>query len=145
MTSSWRQAIDEKRYVGAGFLDLTKAFDCVDHSILLSTLPYYGIQEQELKWIRSYLDAQIQQVLVNGCLSDPGHLTTGVPQGSILGPLFFVIYTNDMPSVVRYCNVNMYADDTEIHCDDKELPNVEKYLQDDICNIGLWMTKVYSR
>ena len=112
----------------------------MDHSILLSKLPYYGIQDQELKWIRSYLDARTQQVLVNGCLSDPGHLTTGVPQGSILGPLFFVIYTNDMPSVVRYCNVNMYADDTEVHYDDKELPNVEKYLQDDICNIGLWMT-----
>jgi len=109
------KAIDDGKFVGAVFLDLTKAFDCVDHTILLQKLTCYGVRGGALQWMQSFLHGRSQQVCVQGSLSSRGMVTVGVPQGSILGPLLFFLYVNDFPAAIKEVDVNLYADDTELH------------------------------
>lgn len=91
------------------FLDLSNAFGCVDHEILLSRLEYYGVREVPHKWIRSYLVDHSYQVQVGGDLSQPTKLKHGVPQGSIFGPILFIIYVNNVSSAVNMGLVVQYA------------------------------------
>ena len=139
VTDTWRKAIDEGKYVGAIFLDLAKAFDCVNHEILLSKLSRYNIVGDVHNWISSYLENRTQQVLYKGQLSTRGNVSIGVPQGSILGPLLFSIYINDMPSIVLTSDMSMYADDIEMHCTGNDLATVEQNLQEDLHRIESWM------
>ena len=94
------------------FIDLRKAFDSVDHEILISKLESYGLKDIELDWFRNYLTDRKQLVSFGKEISDPCLITSGVPQGSILGPLLFVLFVNDMPIVLERCQIQMYADDT---------------------------------
>ena len=92
-------SMDKGKFTGVLFLDIRKAFDSADHSILLEKVQFYGVADRELMWLKSYLTARKQQCLINGCLSSQSKLHCGVPQGSILGPLLFLIYINDLPNV----------------------------------------------
>ncbi|CAH2095977.1 unnamed protein product [Euphydryas editha] len=97
------------------FCDLSKAFDCVDHGILLSKLEYYGVNGKALDLIASYLSNRIQHVSINGTNSSGSVLKMGVPQGSILGPFLFLIYINDLPFYVKdICDIVLFADDTSL-------------------------------
>ena len=106
--------IDENKIPFSVFLDLSKAFDTLDHDILLHKLQYYGITGTTLDWFRSYLTERYQYVDYNGASSSMKLLTTGVPQGSILGPLLFIIYMNDIHTVSDNLNFTLYADDTTL-------------------------------
>ena len=97
------------------FLDLAKAFDTVDHSILCAKLTYYGFRGSSYDLLCSYLAQRQQRVLFQSRMSKWAAVSIGVPQGSILGPLLFALYVNDLPSVVNYCLLDLYADDAEIH------------------------------
>ena len=114
MCDDWLDNMDKGRLTGVVFLDIRKAFDSVDHSILLEKVQFYGVADRELMWFKSYLTARQQQCLVNGCLSSQSNLLCGVPQGSILGPLLFLIYINDLPNCLKFTTPCLYADDTQI-------------------------------
>ena len=113
-TDNWAFNIDRGSVNAVVFLDSKKAFDTVDHDILLSKMNLYGIQGIALDWFRSYLTNRAQRCLVNGSLSRICSLKCGVPQGTILGPLLFLIYINDLPNCLTSCLPRMYADDTHI-------------------------------
>uniref|UniRef100_A0A3B1IW78 Reverse transcriptase domain-containing protein n=1 Tax=Astyanax mexicanus TaxID=7994 RepID=A0A3B1IW78_ASTMX len=104
--------LDKGGVVGAVFLDLRKAFDTVNHSVLLNKLLKFNFSQNAVTWIESYLTDRFQSVSVNNCRSDFLRLTSGVPQGSILGPLLFSLYINDLPTVCSEAECLMYADDT---------------------------------
>ena len=84
------------------FLDLSKAFDTANHQMLLNKLKYYGLQQSENNWFQSYLSNWKQQVHINGATSDSCSISTDVPQGSILGPLLFIIFTTDLSKSPAY-------------------------------------------
>ena len=106
-----RQLTFKGQYVGMVLLDLQKAFDTVDHEILCNKLEAMGINNT--KWFKSYLGDMTQIVVANGTPSEPGTVSCGVPQGSILGPLLFLCYVNDMSLSVR-CKLLLYADDSAL-------------------------------
>ena len=97
------------------FIDLRKAFDTVDHDILLRKLGCHGIRTENLRWCTNYLRDRKQRTLANTVLSDSEFISCGVPQGSVLGPLFFILYVNDVQQAVKGANLQLYADDTVIH------------------------------
>ena len=95
-------------------LDFSKAFDTVDHNILLAKLAHYGIRGPALGWLKSYLSDRKQYDSVNNSDSTMKKITYGVPQGSILGPLLFIIYINDIPEISSIAKFILYADDANI-------------------------------
>ena len=124
MVEKVREAWD-KGDVGIGVLiDLKKAFDTVDHRILLAKLEHYGIRGQALKLFESYLTDRTQYVQYDGFESERGPLSCGVPQGSVLGPLFFLIYVNDMVKACPQLELVLFADDTNIFAQGKELADL---------------------
>ena len=107
--------IDNRDTSLAIFMDLRKAFDTLDHQILLHKLKYYGVNDTPLKWLTSFLTGRQQYVEIYGYSSGLLTLTTGVPQGSILGPLLFLIYMNDIPQATDYFDFILYADGTSLY------------------------------
>ncbi len=115
MCDHWLENMDNGMLNGVVFLDIRKAFDSIDHSILLKKMnEQFGIDGTELKWFESYLTKRQQVCFVNGHTLSPRQITCGVPQGSILGPLLFLLYINDMPKCLKSTTPCVYADDTEI-------------------------------
>ena len=107
-------AIDCHKYLAGIFLDLSKAFDTLDHAMLLSKLEAYGITGTAHQWITDYLRNRQQFVEINDSKSDASRQICGVPQGSVLGPLFFIIYINDLPACSNELEFILFADDTSI-------------------------------
>jgi len=120
------------------YLDLATAFDTVNHFILLGKLRAYGVTGTFLKWFESYLSNHYQQVSIDtlGTLSAPAPISIGVPQGSILGPLLFLTYINDLPNCIRNCHVHMYADDTVLYVDSSTSYGIKSKLDSDLHSPG---------
>ena len=121
----------------ACFIDMAKAFDTVNHEILCKKLEKLGIIGTIFKWIKSYLRHRNQCTYANGITSSTLKLTCGVPQGSILGPLFFIIYVNDIKTSLNFCNHLLYADDTVL-CKTGELGTLTINMQSDLCEFKKW-------
>ena len=134
-----RRNIDLGLMIGAIFLDLRKAFDTVDHSTLLGKLFTIGVTDQEQNWFDNYLSGRSQVVGFNGVVSDGEPVTIGVPQESILGPLLFILYVNDLPDVICKCSILMYADDTVLFCSGLDVTKIENKLNDEWNLIGRWL------
>ena len=126
---------------GALFIDLSKAFDTISHYILLNTLDSYGVSGPSLDLIADYLFNRSQQVSYLGTLSSPQPIFCGVPQGSILGPLLFIIYFNGATTAVVKSKIIMYADDTVLFVSGKTIPEIQDNLQKDFDSISAWLSK----
>ena len=122
---------------GMILIDLQKAFDTIDHDILLKKLSAIGFSNHTIGWFKSYLSNQLFRVNLGNCYSDPSNITCGVPQGSILGPLLFPIYVNDMALAVE-SNLFLYADDSCLIFQGKDAIEIEKQLNGDFTNICEW-------
>ena len=114
LTDSVRRLVDSGNIVFSLFIDFTKAFDTVDHDILLNKLNFYGIRGHAHKFFTSYLSGRSQFLLANGVESTVQSITCGVPQGSVLGPILFLVYINDLHRCVDNCEIRMFADDTSL-------------------------------
>ena len=122
------------------FCDISKAFDQVWHRGLIHKLEKYGIKGDILMWIKSYLASRKQRVFVNGVLSDELPLNAGVPQGSVLGPLLFLIYINDIADTLLG-KTRLYADDTSLSYSSSELAQIEIVLNNDLKKLKEWALK----
>jgi Reverse transcriptase (RNA-dependent DNA polymerase). len=133
---AWTQAADTGLPVDAIYLDFSKAFDRVDHAILLEKLERYGIEPGHLRWLQDYLTGRSYNVKVNGSLSGWFKATSGVPQGSILGPLLFILFILELPQLVK-SNLLLYADDTKLWRIVNSKEDVE-LLQNDLDILQAW-------
>lgn len=137
LTSHISKSFSEKLQTDVGYFDFSKAFDQVHHGVLLNKLKSFGFSGIFLKWIESYLTGRSQRVTFNNCLSKIISVSSGVPQGSHLGPLFFLIFINDLPDCIENCEIVLYADDAKIfHSHDDETGC--DILQDDFLNLCRW-------
>ena len=121
------------------FLDFSKAFDTVDHDILLFKLSHYGIRDNALLWFKSYLSNRNQFVTYDGVRSSLKTIKCGVPQGSILGPLLFLIYINDLCNVCGNSLPILFADDSNIFTVGKTLDDIEKLINKELADISRWL------
>lgn len=134
----WMKSIDNGYLIGSVFLDLRKAFDLVNHSVLIDKLFIYGLSQSSLSWFKSYLMGRQQSTFAIGTMSAPLPITCGVPQGSIIGPLLFIIYMNDMVQCLRNCSADMYADDTTFYLKEKSTNVLNTKIEEDMDNVSKW-------
>ena len=113
--NDWMFDLDNNMSVDAAYMDFRKAFDTVPHQRLLNKLRGYNVNGNILKWISSFLTNRYQYVKINNSISDTLKVTSGVPQGSVLGPTLFIYFINDLPNVINDANVKVFADDTKVY------------------------------
>ena len=140
ITQKLYDALDSGKFAYAVFIDLEKAFDTVDHSILLKKLDHYGIRGVPLLLLKSYLSERSQFVSISGANSAPSKIKHGVPQGSVLGPLLFLIYINDLSRAIHHGDVFHFADDTNMLHMHHSLPLLQKLCQKDLNHLCTWLS-----
>ena len=132
------QSLDKNTQTDIAYLDFAKAFDSVDHKILLHKLKSYGVSGQLHAWFADYLSGRFQRVVVDGSASHWAAVTSGVPQGSILGPVLFAIFINDLPEILPDKTMAaLYADDTKVYRPIKSEADCEN-LQEALTNLVCW-------
>ena len=134
-----KEKLDKRTFSCGVFIDLEKAFDTVNHKILIQKLEFYGIRGVASQWFLSYLTNRQQRVKFNGIKSSFKNITCGVPQGSILGPLLFLIYINDMKNSTKNSILHHFADDTNLLCSDTDEKILRKKLNEDLRLIYNWL------
>ena len=138
ITGKIKKLLDEGNYVIGIYLDLTKAFDTVNHEILLYQLWKYGIRGHANDFFRSYLTNRRQYTCTNKKKSITRTVNCGVPQGSVLGPLFFISYMNDIVKSVNANNIRLYADDTSVFMHNKNIHNLIKQAKTSFRKLQHW-------
>ena len=138
-TDDWYSGTDEGYLTGLISIDLKKAFDTVDHKILCQKLEHYCVICRELSWFKSYLSNRRQFCRINGVDSNIKNIDVGVPQGSCLGPLLFLVYINDLFCIAKNSKVSMYADDTSIYHSSKDITQLNKALNEELIRLDRWL------
>ena len=132
----WYENIDKNNVNFALFLDLKKAFDTVDHEILIRKMQVYEKKDIEEEWFRSYLKTRQQYCSLNGNKSSSLPFTCGIPQGSCLGPLLFILYLNDFETCLKLSKAYLYADDTEVSLSSNEICDMIQDFKAELENIS---------
>ena len=137
-TDNLYNAINDQNHSITTFIDFYKAFDTVNHKILLQKLSKIGIRGNTNLLIKNYLENRTQKTCLNGVDSNLDNIVCGVPQGSVLGPLLFLIYINDLCNVIANCNIHLYADDTVLVYSAPDIYTAHLHLQNDLNNLANW-------
>lgn len=140
LTDDILKSFDNKNFTIALFLDLSKAFETVNHNILLTKLEHYGIRNTSLKWFTSYLENRQQVVKFNLEISSTKEITLSVPQGSLLGPALFNIYINDLTSITKRLKTILYADDSCLYLAHNDISTAINLINNELKVIGNWFT-----
>ena len=138
LTDDIYKAMQQSLLTSAVFVDFRKAFDCVDHDILCMKLLNLGFAPGTLAWFRSYLSGRVQCTMANGVKSSLKGVRCGVPQGSILGPLLFITFVNDLPNHLAHTKFKLYADDTLIYSKGKSYEDTAVALNKDLLSLANW-------
>ena len=134
-----QRAIENRNMACGIFLDFSKAFDTIDHHILINKLDYYGVRGVAKSWFVSYLTNRKQVVSVNGVTSGEQVVSCGVPQGSVLGPLLFLIYINDFHNSSDLFEFHLFADDANLFCGNKDFHNFSANLNIELQKVNNWL------
>ncbi len=137
--ASWINDLQKFKYIGAVFLDYRRAFETIDRFILIEKLKKIGIKGHVLDWFNSYLTERLQKVRFGDSVSEELPVNHGVPQGSVLGPILFIFYINDIVDSVKKCKIQMFADDTLIYMSSNNCEDLCKILNEDLLNIDRWL------
>ena len=140
MISDITKAFEERKYTVGVFLDLTKAFDTINHRVLLHKLEYFGIRGIAHDWFSSYLKNRSMQTAIKNKLSTSKLINLGVPQGSILGPLLVLIYINDLPNCISQGKIIMLADDTNLFFSSKSYVDLNKTVNSELEKLYCWLS-----
>ena len=132
-------AIDKIKFTAGIFSDLSKAFDTVNHSIIITKLQHYGIRGVALEWFKNYLTNRNQVVKFNNTVSSREKLSCGVPQGSVLGPLLFLIYMNDIHKCSEILSFILFADDTNVFYSDTNVKSLNQVLNNELIKVTEWL------
>ena len=138
MIEKWRKALDNKKCVGAVLTDLSKAFDCLNHQLLIAKLEAYGFSHEALSFLYNYLSHRKQRTKIKSAYSSWRVIKYGVPQGSILDPLLFNIFMNDIFLFVQNTNITNYADDNTPYAIESNIDNLLKTLEKDTKLFFTW-------
>ena len=141
LTDDILMGLNDKKYTIAAFIDLKKAFDTINHNILVRKLPHFGLDENLIAWVTNYLTNRVQKCTVNGHTSEEQPITCGVPQGSILGPLLFLLFINDIDVNFVHSKVLLYADDTVIYATHRDETFAHLWMNEDLSVLYNWCNK----
>ena len=138
MFELWRKAIDNKKVAGGVLTDLSKAFDCLNHKLLIAKMEAYGFDNSALSYIYNYLKDRKQRTKVDNSYSSWREIKYGVPRASILGPLLFNIFINDIFFFIEVTKIANYADDTTVYATDESITNLLKLLETETSVVLNW-------
>ena len=138
LIQSWHKELDESGFVGTILMDLSKAYDCLPHDLMVAKLEAYGISKESLQLISDYLSYRKQRTNIGSANSDWANVIRGIPQGSILGPLLFNIFINDIFLVVEKSDICNFADDNTLYSHGSNLPLILNNLEHDMKNLLYW-------
>ena len=139
LVEEWKSKLDNDFLVGSVFMDLSKAFDSIPHELIIAKLHAYGFDENASVLIQSYLKKRKQSVRINNVYSSFQHIVSGVPQGSVLGPIIFNFYINDLFFFIKQASLYNYADDNMLACFSRSLPKLVKVLEEEAGNALSWL------
>ena len=138
-TDTIQRSIDNQKYSCGIFLDFSKAFDTVDHGILIRKLELYGIRGIARDWFMSYLTNRKQFVSIQDINSECSNISCGVPQGTVLGPILFLLYINDFNNCSQVLHFHLFADDSNLFYSNKNLKDLEQTINEELKNVSDWL------
>ena len=140
LLQNWQRCLDNKEIIGTVLIDLSKAYDCIQHDLLLAKLEAYGFSNRALIFLKSYLKGRKQRVKIGSAFSKWLEVNFGIPQGSILGPLLFNIFINDIFLFLKECDICNFADDNTLYVSDNTIDKVMYRLKSDLSKLNHWFS-----